>query len=331
MGAASKPRRSTRERLRTLAQLAFALAGVAAVVILVRQVGARTLLGMIGAALPWMPALLLLEAVRILADMLGTRALARLAISAHHDDQLDLASWVRMHLVANAALVVLPAGRAICEGIKVMSISAVTGAPRAAGIVVVQHGMTMLALGTISIPCAAAALVLHSKILALLIAGHGVLCFVGAFGFLFASRRANIPRFAATWFVHAPDAISTFRATVKSLPWFSPAAFGAKLLNRVAQTAQYVLLLLAIAGDASAARAFFAEGVNLVGSALGEFIPAQVGTIDGAFAYAAPQLEINLAMAVGIAALARLTQLVWSAVGALVPVIVPRIRRLSRA
>jgi len=332
MHAAEKPTRSTRDRLRTIAQLAFALAGVAAVAVLVRQVGARTLFAIIGSALPWMPVLLLLEAVRIFAELLGTRAVARLVTSA--DEQLDLGAWLRMHLVANAALVVLPAGRAICEGIKIVSIAAKVGAPRAAGIVVVQHGMSMLALGAISVPCAFAALLLQSKVLALVVAVHGALCFIGAFGLLFASRHASVPPFAAKWFVHAPGAIATFRATVGALPWFSPAAFGAKLLNRTVQVLQFTVLMIAVAGHVSGPTSFLAEGVNLVGSALGEFIPAQVGTIDGAFAYAAPQLGITLAMAVGIATLARLTQLVWSAVGALVPVIIARagaISRVSRA
>lgn len=327
MHAAATPKRSTREWVRTIAQLVFAIAGVAAVVVLVRQVGARTLLAIVRNALAWMPVLLLLEAVRILCEAWGTRAVAHATMRAH--EHLSLVAWIRMHLVANATLIVLPAGRAICEGVKIVSISATVGAPRAAGIVVVQHGLTMLALGVISIPAAIAALVLGSKVLALAITAHGVACFAGTFGVLFASRKAAIPPFAAKWFVHAPDAVSTFRDTVRSLPWFVPAGFAGKLGNRLAQAVQFAVLLIAVAGDTTAARTLLADGVNLVGSALGEFIPAQVGTIDGAFAYAAPQLQITVAMGVGIATLARITQLAWAAVGALVPVIVPLATRGS--
>lgn len=320
-GAPRKPHLSTRDRVKRIAQVALAVAGVVAVVLLVRQIGVHTLLALVKRALPWMPALLALELVRIGAETIGTRAIAVAADDAAR--RLDWGAWLRMHLVANAALVVLPAGRTICEGIKMASISAVTSAPRAAGIVVVQHSMTLLALAAISVPCAIAAWVLGAPVIALAVAAHAALCVVGMVGMILAARHAKIPAFAAKWFVHAPDALETFRETVRGMPWFPPGAFGAKLLNRAVQAVQYVILLVAVGGGFSAIRGFHADGVNLVGSALGEFMPAQVGAMDGSFAYAATSLGVTVAMAMAIATLARLTQLSWSAVGALVPVIVP--------
>ncbi|MBI2390611.1 MAG: flippase-like domain-containing protein [Deltaproteobacteria bacterium] len=301
-----------------------------AVVLLVRQIGLRALLSLVTRALPWMPALLALELVRIVAETIGTRAIAVAADDGAR--RLDWGAWFRMHLVANAALVVLPAGRTICEGIKMASISAATSAPRAAGIVVVQHAMTLLALAVISVPCAIAAWTLGAPVIALAVSAHALLCGIGMVGMIVAARHAKIPAFAARWFVHAPDALVTFRETVRAAPWVAPGAFGAKLLNRVVQAVQYGILLVAVGGGGSAARAFHADGVNLVGSALGEFMPAQVGAMDGSFAYAATSLGVTVAMAMAIATLARLTQLVWSAVGALVPVIVPtRAERPSAA
>lgn len=322
MRAGEPPRRSRRDLARGVGQLVFALAGVAAVVVLIRQVGLSTLLAIVRGALPWVPLLLLLEALRIVSETVGTRAVAHRAMQEH--EALSFAAWLRMHLVANATLVVLPAGRAICEGVKVVSIAAIVGAPRAAAIVAIQHGMNLAALAAVSVPCALAAFWLGAKIISLAVAAHAVGCAIGAFGIVFASRRAVIPRFASRWFVHAPDAVSTFRSTVAQLPGFIPMAFAGKLLNRLLQAVQFGILLVAVEGSTSSARTFLADGVNLVGSALGELIPAQVGTIDGAFAYAAPQLSITVAMGVGIATLARLVQLAWSAVGALIPVIVPR-------
>lgn len=322
MRAGKAPKRSGRDLARVVGQLVFAIAGVLAVVVLIRQVGLSTLLAIVRGALPWMPLLLVLEALRIFGETVGTRAVAHHAM--HEREALSFGAWLRMHLVANATLIVLPAGRAICEGVKVVSIAAIVGAPRAAGIVAIQHGMNLAALAAISVPCALAAWVLDAKVVALAVGAHAIACALGAVGIVVASRKAVIPRFASRWFVHAPDALSTFRRTVADLPAFVPTAFAGKLLNRLLQAVQFGVLLVAVEGSVSAARTFLADGVNLVGSALGELIPAQVGTIDGAFAYAAPQLSITVAMGVGIATLARLVQLAWSAVGALIPVIVPQ-------
>ncbi len=309
--------RSLRDRAGGIARVVFALAGVAAVVLLVRQVGLRALGALLVHALPWMPLLLVLEAGRIISETYGTRA-----TFGGDADRLDVMSWFRMHLVANAALVVLPAGRAICEGIKIASLSRAYGAPRAAGFVTVQHSMTMLALALISIPCAIASYAITgASLITYAILAHLALCALGAFALQVAARRAVVPKIAAKWFVHSPGAVTIYRDTVRSLPWIAPRTLAGKVGNRVLQAMQFGIVLHAVGTETSSARAFLANGVNLVGSALGEFMPAQVGAIDGSFALAAKALVISVAMAMAVANLARIVQLVWSAVGALVPVI----------
>jgi hypothetical protein len=309
--------RSLRDRAGGIARVVFALAGAAAVVLLVRQVGLRELGVLLLRALPWIPLLLLLEAARIASETYGTRA-----TFGDQADRLDLPSWIRMHLVANAALVVLPAGRAICEGIKIATLSRAYGAPRAAGYITVQHSMTMLALAIISVPCAVAAyLVTGASLITFAILGHLALCAFGAFALQVAARRAMVPKIAAKWFVHSPGAVTQYRDTVRALPWIAPRTLVGKVGNRVLQALQFAIILHAIGADTSTIRAFLSDGVNLVGSALGEFMPAQVGAMDGSFAVAAKALGITVAMSMALANLARIVQLVWSAVGALVPVI----------
>jgi hypothetical protein len=217
---------------------------------------------------------------------------------------------------------VLPAGRAICEGIKIATLSRTYGAPKAAGYITVQHSMTMLALSIISVPCAVAAyLVVGMSLITMAILAHCALCTFGAVALQVAARRAMVPKVAAKWFVHSPGAITTYRDTVRALPWIAPRTLLGKVCNRLLQALQFGVILHAIGTDTSALRAFLADGVNLVGSALGEFMPAQVGAMDGSFAMAAQALGVTVAMAMALANLARLVQLVWSAVGALVPVI----------
>jgi hypothetical protein len=317
--AALPPSRSLRERAGSLFRLALAIVGVLAVVLLIRQVGARELLTLAVRALPWIPLLLLLEGLRILSDTLGTRA-----ICADEPKQIDLATWIRMHLVANSALVMLPAGRAICEGVKIASMSKVYGAPRAAGYVVMQHSMTLLALALISIPCAAASyLAVGMSMLTIAMAVHCVLCVIGMFAVQAAARRAVVPKFAKKWFVHSDGALLEFRDVARAVPRVHIGTLLGKLGNRVLQAAQFGVILYALGAHGTTERAFLADGVNLVGSALGELLPAQIGAMDGTFAIASKALLISIAAAMAIANLSRLVQLGWSAVGALLPVISP--------
>ena len=242
----------------------------------------------------------------------------------------DLATWLRMHLVANSALVMLPAGRAICEGVKIAAMSKAYGAPRAAGYVVMQHSMTLLALSLISIPCAAASyLASGPSMLTIAIAAHCALCLIGTIAVQIAARRAVVPKFAKKWFVHSDGALLEFRDTARSLPFVSIGALLGKLGNRVLQAAQFGVILYAVGAGTSTERAFLADGVNLVGSALGELLPAQIGAMDGTFAVASHALMISTAAAMAIANLARIVQLGWSAVGALLPVISPDRRSAS--
>jgi hypothetical protein len=297
----------------------MAVAGVAAVVLLIRQVGARELLTLALRALPWIPLLLLLEGVRIACETFGTRA-----IVAGERRQMDLASWLRMHLVANAALVMLPAGRAICEGIKIASLSKTYGPPRSAAYVVMQHSMTLLALAVISIPCAVAShFATGMSLLTIGIIVHGGLCMFGTIAVQVAARKAIVPGFAKKWFVHSEGALEIFRDTARAIPALPIGCLLGKLGNRVVQAFQFGVILHALGAFGTAERAFLADGVNLVGSALGELLPAQIGAMDGTFALASNALVINIAAAMAIANLMRLVQMGWSAVGALLPVIVP--------
>lgn len=305
----------------------FAVAGVLAVVLLVRQVGVRDLVTLIGRALPWLPLLLLLEAARIVCEALGTRA-----ICGREGGRIDIPTWIRMHLVANSALQVLPAGRAICEGIKIAAMSPVYGAPRAAGYVVMQHSMTMLALCLVSLPCAGAAyLATGFSLLTGAVLVHAGLCLVGTFALQIAARRAVVPRFAMKWFVHSEDALATFRATARAMPFISASTLLGKFANRVLQALQFAIVLHAVGAGGSIERGFLADGVNLVGSALGEFLPAQIGAMDGTFAIAAKALGVTITIAMAIANLNRVVQLGWSAAGALVPMIASKQTRPSQA
>jgi hypothetical protein len=68
------------------------------------------------------------------------------------------------------------------------------------------------------------------------------------------------------------------------------------------------VILAAVGGDSDLDRALLAQGVNAVGGALGDLIPAQVGTTDGAFTLAAPLLGLAASASIAIAVLVHLIQ-----------------------
>jgi hypothetical protein len=65
------------------------------------------------------------------------------------------------------------------------------------------------------------------------------------------------------------------------------------------------------------------EGVHLVGAAVGDLMPSQLGTTEANFTLAAAALALPAASAVSIALLAHLAQILWVLVGAVVPVVWP--------
>ncbi len=297
-----------RARLRTVARLVFTAAGVAATIVLVRHVGLDTIGALLRAALPWIPLLLALEAFRIWTEIAATFVLCGADAT-----RLDRAQWLRFHLVANAALVILPGGRAVSEGVKIARLAPVLGPGRAAALVSVQHAATLLAIAAFTLPVAL--LVRSSPVLAGAFVVQGALCLGGAVGLQLAMRHAIVPRVVTRWLGPTEPVVDEVRATARALPWIPMGALGAKLANRLAQLAQIAILLRAFGGATGVEAAFVASGVNLVGSALGELSPAQVGGTEGAFAMAAGLLGIGVGAALAIATILRRVQLAWSGVG----------------
>lgn len=298
----------TRRHARTVARIVFTFAGVAATLLLVRHVGIDAIASLLRSALPWIPVLLALEAFRI-----WTEATATIGLCGADATRLDRMQWIRLHLIANTALVILPGGRAVSEGVKIARLAPVLGPGRAAAIVSVQHVATLLSIAAFTLPVAA--LVRSSPLVAWALVVQGALCLAGAVGLQLAMRHAIVPRVVARWLGPTEPVVDEVKATARALPWLPMGALAAKLANRLAQVAQLAILLRALGGAEGLGSAFVASGVNLVGSAVGELSPAQVGGTEGAFAMAAGALGITVGAGIAIATLLRLVQLAWSGVG----------------
>jgi hypothetical protein len=274
-------------RARRGLHLVFAVAGTLAVLALIRSVGLGPLLQLLRRGLPVLPWLVTIELARIALEASCTWFLC-----GEHARRISRATWVRTHAVAFAASVILPAGRATSEAIKATMLAPHLGGARAAAVGVMHQTVSLYGLVVVSIPCTAAAL----------------------------ARGLPLPRFLRRRLALA-QAVAGFREATRAIAWLPPGPILSKLANRALQVLQYGVLLHAVSGTTTTARACLAQGVNLVGSALGDLVPAQVGATDGAFALAAPALSVKVGDGVAIAMLIHVMHVALSIPGALLPLI----------
>jgi len=92
--------------------------------------------------------------------------------------------------------------------------------------------------------------------------------------------------------------------------------------GRAFQVAQYGIIAHAVGvAHVTVFRALLAQGVNMVALAVGVLVPGQLGATDGAFALSAEALGTTMPRALAIALVAHVLQVIWIAVGTLVPIV----------
>jgi hypothetical protein len=286
-----------------------------AIALAIHHLGVDTFLAAVRRVLPWIPVLLLLEAVRIGAD-----ALALAALCGGRARSIGMRDWIALHLRSNAALVVLPAGRAVSEGMKVARLRPVLGGGAALSVVVSLHTVTLATIALVSLGGAWAALSVGVRWLASAMVLHAAIATAGAIGLGIAIRKAVVPRKIRRWLGVEDVAVEDLRAAAALLPWVPLGTLGAKLVNRGAQIAQLGILIAALGVTSGPLVGFLASGAMMLGGALPDVSFASLGATDGAMVLAAPALSLDLAGALAVASLARAVSLVWSAVGVFVSV-----------
>ncbi|MCC6523192.1 MAG: flippase-like domain-containing protein [Polyangiaceae bacterium] len=297
-------------RLSIVGRVILAAAAGIAVALLVDRADTSLFAGLVEVALPWMPLLLLLEGGRIAADLVALRSLCGPAARS-----LSAWQWIRLHLVANAALVVLPGGRAVSEAMKVDRLRGALGTGRAVTLVVALHTTTLAAVACTSVVAVVAGMLLagSTALLAALLA-HAAVCVGSAIALRAALARATVPRRLARW-LRSETLLADVRSSAQTLPPIPRAAMAAKLVNRGLQVAVFAVVLHALTPPAHAGHALFANGLSMLGGIAGEFTPAQLGATDGVLAASASSLSVALAVALALASVVRISQVVWSAVG----------------
>lgn len=319
-------------------QLGLAALGLGAVGALVHLAGAREIAHVVAHCAPVIPLLLVVEAARIALEARAVRDLYR-ALGA----EVPVSALARAHLVGYAMTTVLPAGRAVAEGYVATALVRFASPGKAAAAGTLNHALAMAANAFVAAACFAACLLVTGlSSLTVAIGLHTLL--VGAIALALPvvarSRRACA---AATRVIRALvgekraeratlglEAMGDASRMYERVPRF---ALAAHLLARALQAIGIAVLLGTISGARGISAllgGLLGQAVHLVGTSVGDLVPLQLGATDGGFALAAPALGMAVADAVAVALILHGIHLVWSVVGALVPLVWRLERKAAR-
>ncbi len=313
-----------RARLKSLGSVLAFAAGVGLVGWLVRSAGVSNVLHVLARAGRWLPLIVLLEVAMVSFDALAVRGLLGRA-----GQRVGALRWIRSTANAYASMILLPAGRATGEVARAATLMGEAGLRHATAASTRLQASALLANAVISVAGAAVA-AWHGRDfwpLAIGLALNAVACVIGGLGILVLARSVRVrrwlgglaKRFFGSYDEDEPPAPSGSIATAVALC----------TVGRLVQTAQYGVVVLAVGGVVTSGSALLAQGIHLVGAAIGDLVPNQMGATEGAYrAFAATiGLGSEPARAISIALLVRITQLGLALFSLVLPLVLPRQER----
>jgi hypothetical protein len=294
-----------------MGRAAAGLAGVSCVALIVRGIGAHSLARALAGAAVFFPAVLALEGAQVACTTLAMRSL--------YGPRVPRAQLLRAGIIGYAVMGVFPAGRAVAEVARASLLTRWVGAARATAAAARIQVAALFANALISaIAAAAVALAVPAPAwLPIAIAGNAVAALAMGASLALAARRRP-----GAWLGRVVPKARGFGAdldgvleTERGLP---AAAAAWEFAGRLCQVAQNAVLLACVGGAPGLGSALASEGIHLVGAAVGDLIPGQLGATEGNYTLAASALGLPVASAVAIALLAHLSQLTYVLVGSLI-------------
>lgn len=308
-------KRARRVAIRAL----LAILGLGIVAILVRSAGPARVVHILWGARRWLPVLVGLELLQPTGDFVALRLL----LGARRADVPGY-TWLRSTAVAYSMMVLLPAGRGAGEVTRASLISKHVGVPLAAGAGVRLQAAYSLAIATFA--AAEGALVAtrfgFRSALAMALGVQAIVVSGLAAALLLTLRDGRLGRWlerASRRFGAAAlsERLEVADAARARLPGAAMAVF---CLARTAQVVEFGVVLRAVGGVPGAVNALLAHGIHLVGTAVGDLLPNQMGVVDGAFRAFASDVGFGdaPARALSIAFLVHVVQLVVASAGILI-------------
>ena len=279
-------------------------AGLGLAVWLVRSAGVANILAILSDTWRWVPLLALLEVLFVSTDIVAIRVL--LGDSA---GQIGLSQWVRSTSAAYASTILLPAGRAAGEATRATVLTPAVTAVRAIGASTRLQACFLAGNGVVSVfIVVAAALRVGGGDLVVPVLLNALACGALATA-LFSLLGSN--RLASWLHRIAPRFAEAHQKSLGEAPSVSRLVRAASICvcGRLLQTLLYAVALRAVGGTVTVSGAFVTQGAHLVGAAVGDLVPGQVGVTEGAYRAFATTLGLAPARALSIALLVRITQL----------------------
>jgi len=299
------------QRLRSLAlPLLLATGGCVLVAALIQHVGVAALYALLGAAAPWLPLALALEAARIVCEAQAARSLYR-GVAGIGGTVPRWSALLRVHLLSYGVIAFAPAGRASGEALRATLLARSVGGARAAAVGTVSQALALVAAGLVSLPCAVAARLAGADTLAISLLLQAIALSVLGALVLVAARRREVGSLLRR-FRKVADAGDVYVQAMHALPPVPLAALALTLAGRGAQLLLLTTLLVAVGAHIDLRGAFVALGALLVGTSAGDLIPGQLGATDGALALFHNAMRATEAQAVGAALLVHVVQLAWT-------------------
>ena len=289
--------------------------GVTAIVLFARHVGVARLMVALRATAVVLPFVFLLEGARIVLDAWRTRLLYGRAGRVTRFGRI-----LRTQLAAYPIALLVPAGGAASEAFKAAELSDEAGPDVAAATATINQALVLFAGFLISIPCfVTASLVWGAGGLTVAIGVQAATALGLGLFIQLGTRQAFVGRLLARFSKRAGEAVGSYQTAVVEMRFLPVQPLGAAVASRCAQLVQLAILAWAVGGHISIASAFIALGVQLVGSAAGDMVPAQIGALDASFAIASSSLGVDTARALAIPIVMHVVQLGWAVIGALLP------------
>jgi Lysylphosphatidylglycerol synthase TM region len=304
-----------------LVRVACGLVGAGIVATSVWATGARAVASGLGRSAHALPAMVGLEAAILVCNTLSLRALY-----GADAGRVSLRQWVKAGTLGYAVGSVLPLSRAAAEASRAVLLRQSVGGPHAAVAAVEMQGVALLANAILSACAFGATLaVLGTGGIATLILTNGVLAAILGTSILLVRRSGHPGRilnllgkargheFGAA-FDAAPGA--SRRGLLSAVAWESG--------SRALQVYQCGIALAAVGQPSGLLRTLVSRGMLLLGGALGDFIPGQLGGTEATMALAATALGLG-ASATALALLIHGAQLLLALACTGLYAVIPRV------
>lgn len=266
------------------------LLGVLLLAWVIYQAGPEQVLETARAGLGYLPYIVLCNVAYYLFEALGQRALL-----GPERRLIPTAVFLRATLAAFVANVLLPAGRAGAETVRVTAYAKYVGGTRTLAASAAFQVPALWATAILIGPCAvvgAAALGARAPLTWVFAIHAGGSACLGCVLFLLF-RKATLgqrvgrwlPRFAARAVAFDEATAFPSRRYLSALAWAVAA--------RVTEVAMFAIVFMAVGLPLLPTRVLLAVGIQVVGGTVGEAIPGQLGAVEGSFSLFAGALGLE--------------------------------------